>query len=63
MTTKTVANLTKLRAELVDRRRREAYAIDGPDDHETIEKLAYLHLAIQAFDAVIEEGWSDEPST
>ena len=63
MTTKTVADLTKLRAELVDRRRREAYAIASPDDHETIKKLAYVHMAIQAFDAVIQEGWSDEPST
>ena len=27
-----------------------------------IQKVAYLHLAIQAFDKVIEEGWSDQPS-
>ena len=30
MATKTIADLTKLRAELVDRRRQEAYWIDGP---------------------------------
>jgi hypothetical protein len=62
MATKTIADLTKFRAELVDRRRREAYAIDNANDQERVEKLAYVHLAIQAFDAVIEEGWSDEPS-
>jgi hypothetical protein len=63
MATKTIADLTKLRAELVDRRRREAYAVDGPNHDERIEKLAYVHLAILAFDAAIEEGWSDEAST
>jgi hypothetical protein len=62
MATKTIAHLTKLRAELVDRRRQEAYWIDGPHHDERIEKVAYVHLAIQAVDAVIQEGWSEEPS-
>jgi hypothetical protein len=60
MATKTTADLRKLRAELVDRRRQEAYGIDGPNHDERIQKLAYVHLAILAFDAAIEEGWGDE---
>ena len=62
MATKTIADLTKLRAELVDRRRQEAYGIGGPHDDEIIEKVAYVHLAIQAVDAVIQEGWSEQSS-
>ena len=60
MATKTIADLRKLRAELVDRPRQEAYGIDGPNDDERMEKLAYVHLAILALDVAIEEGWSDE---
>ena len=62
MVTKTIADLRKLRAELVDRRRQEAYGIDGSNQDERIERVAHVHLAIQAIDSVIEEGWSDQPS-
>ena len=61
MATKTISNLKKLREELVDRRRREAYGIGGPDNDERIGKVGHVHLAILAIDAVIDEGWSDEP--
>lgn len=62
MATKTIADLKKLREELVDRRRQEAYWVGGAHDDERIEKVAYVHLAIQAVEAVIAEGWDDEPS-
>lgn len=62
MATKTVSDLKKLREELVDRRRLEAYGIGGPDHDQGIQKVAYLHLAIQALEKVIEEGWGDQPS-
>ena len=62
MATKTIADLKKLRDELVDRRRQEAYWIGGVHDNERIEKVAYVQLAIRALDAVIKEGWDDEPS-
>jgi hypothetical protein len=62
MATKTISDLKKLREELVDRRRQEAYGIVGSDHDKGIEKVAFLHLAIQAVDSVIEEGWSDQPS-
>ncbi len=62
MATKTISDLKKLREELVDRRRQEAYGIVGSDHDKGIEKVAFLHLAIRAVDAVIEEGWSDQPS-
>jgi hypothetical protein len=61
MATKTISDLRKVREELVDRRRLEAYKIGGSDHDQGIQKVAYLHLAIEAFDAVIEEGWSDQP--
>ena len=61
MATKTVSDLKKLPEELVDRRRQEAYGIGGSDYDKGIQKVAFLHL-VQAIDAVIEEGWSDQPS-
>jgi hypothetical protein len=62
MATKTIADLRKLREELVDRRRDEAYQIAGVHDDERIAKIAYVQLAIQALDAVIGEGWDDTPA-
>lgn len=62
MAIKTIADLKKLRAELVDRRRDEVYQIASVRDDERIEKLAYVQLAIEALDAAIGEGWDDAPA-
>ncbi len=59
---KTVEDLKALRAELVERRRKEAYLIGSAHHDERIEKLVQVHLAIEAIDAVIADG-KDEPDT
>ncbi|QRM32759.1 hypothetical protein [Microvirga sp. VF16] len=60
MAGKTVEDLKKLRAELVERRRQEAYWVGGPHHDDRIQKLVQVHTAIEALDAVIAEG-EDEP--
>ncbi len=62
MAGKTIEDLKSLRAELVERRRREAYwAIEtGPNNETGLAKLALVDRAIQALDTVIAEG-KDEP--
>lgn len=60
MAEKTIEDLKKLRAELIERRRQEAYWVAGPHHNERIEKLIQVHTAIAALDAVIAEG-KDEP--
>jgi hypothetical protein len=57
---KTIDDLRAIRAELLERRRSEAYHISGPHQEERIEKVARLHIAIDAIDAVIKEGL-DQP--
>lgn len=59
---KTIDDLTALRAELVERRRKETYWIGGAHHDDRIEKVVQVHLAIEAIDAVIAEG-KDEPET
>jgi hypothetical protein len=59
---KTIDDLKSLRAELIERRRTEAYWIGGPHHDERIEKVVQVHLVIAALDAVI-EGGEDEPET
>jgi hypothetical protein len=53
---KTVGDLKAVRAELVERRRLEAYLLGGASHDERIKLLASLQMAIQAIDAVIAEG-------
>ena len=53
MTGKTVEDLKVVRAELVERRRREAESLGGADDSGRLDKLVQLHQAIEALDAVI----------
>ncbi|MET4701925.1 hypothetical protein ABIE65_004974 [Constrictibacter sp. MBR-5] len=53
---KTIDDLKTLRAELVERRREEAYRIGSAQHDEGIEKAGQVHLAIEAIDAVIAEG-------
>jgi len=53
---KTIPDLKALRAELVNRRRQEAYWIRGPQHDERLQKIAHVHLAIAALDAVMAEG-------
>jgi hypothetical protein len=64
MARKNVEDLKALRAELIVRRRKEAYwlAAQGPLGDERIAKLTHVHLAIEAVDQVIEEG-EEEPET
>ena len=59
---KTVEDLKSLRAELIERRRKETYWIGGAHDDDRIGKVVTAHLAIQAIDAVIAEG-EGEPET
>lgn len=63
---KTVDDLRRTCEELVERRRREAYALAGPEDQSGMARLVQLHLAIMALEAVIAEGrdqWEDETPT
>jgi hypothetical protein len=53
---KTVKALEALRAELVERRRQEAYAIGGAYHNDRIMNAIQMHLAIEVLDAVIAEG-------
>jgi hypothetical protein len=53
MTTEKLADLQKLREELVERRREEANRLSAHSDEGT-KMLGHLHLAIEALDAVIE---------
>jgi hypothetical protein len=62
MAARKVEDLRALRNELVERRRQEAYGVSGAQHHDRIEKLVQVHLAIEALDAVIEEG-KDAPET
>ncbi len=55
MEKRTVEHLKALRSELVERRRAEAYLVAGRY-RDRIAILVKVHLAIQALDAVIEEG-------
>jgi hypothetical protein len=48
-----LAELQKLREELVARRSEEAREVKGAHDDERIKTLGHLHLAIEALDAVI----------
>lgn len=57
---RTVEDLKATRAELVERRRQDVYLIGNAHHHERIEKVAHVHIAIAAIDAVIAEG-KDEP--
>ncbi|MCK0196887.1 hypothetical protein MWN34_08165 [Ancylobacter sp. 6x-1] len=60
--TKTIEDLKNLRANLVERRRKEAYRI-GSDHHDDgIVTVAHIQLAIEAIDAVIAEG-AEEPES
>ena len=59
---KTVLDLKKLQSELFERRRREAYLVGSAHNDERIAKLAKVHVAIAAIDAVIAEG-QDEPAS
>ena len=59
---KTIDDLKALRAELVERRRKEAYYIGGAHHDERIALVAQVHLAIEAIDAVIAEG-GDQPES
>ncbi|MEH2476268.1 hypothetical protein V1281_002563 [Nitrobacteraceae bacterium AZCC 2161] len=52
----TIADLKTLRAELIERRREEAYLVGGAYSDDRIAKLSAVHHAIAALDAVIEEG-------
>jgi len=62
MAGKSIEDLKSLRADLVERRRKEAYwAIEtGPNNETGLAKLALVDRAIQALDNVIAEG-KDEP--
>ena len=62
MAGKTIEDLKSLRAQLVERRRQEAYwAVGtGPYNETGLSKLALVDRAIEALDAVIAEG-RDEP--
>jgi hypothetical protein len=62
MAGKTVEDLKSLRAELLERRRKEAYwAVETGAYNETgLAKLIQADRAIQALDAVIADG-KDEP--
>lgn len=57
---KTIDDLKTLRAELVERQRKEVYWIGGPHHDDRIAKVVQVHFAIEAIDAVISEG-KDEP--
>jgi hypothetical protein len=57
----TVEELKALRNELIDRRRDEAYMASTFND-ERLAKLAAIHTAIVALDAVIAEGKDEVPS-
>lgn len=59
---KTIDDLKALRAELVERRRKETYWIGGPYHDDRIEKVIQVHLAIAALDAVITEGKDETES-
>jgi hypothetical protein len=56
---KTVSDLKSLREQLVKRRAEAAYAITDDLDHNGIDKLAMIDLAIGALDKVIAEGARD----
>ena len=62
MARKNVEDLKALRAELIVRRRREAYLATHHPSDERIATLTYVHLAIEALDRVIDEG-EPEPET
>jgi hypothetical protein len=53
---KSVGDLKAIRAELVQRRRLEAYLLGDESHDERIKLLASVHMAIEAMDAVIAEG-------
>ncbi len=59
---KTIEDLTALRAQLIERRRQEAYwaVATGAFNETGLSKLVLADRAIQALDAVIAEG-KDEP--
>ena len=52
----TIEELKKLRDELIERRRDEAYMVGSAFSDECIAKLNGVHTAIIAIDAVIAEG-------
>lgn len=52
---KTIEHLKSRRKELVDQRHREAFLMNSPFDFDAIQRLTTLHIAILAFDAVIEQ--------
>ena len=57
-----VTNLRALRAELVEQRRTEAFAISDQEDEEIdVSTLTELHLAIQALEQVISEEQGTPP--
>jgi hypothetical protein len=62
MSGKTVEDLKALRADLIERRRKEAYwaTASGAFNETGLAKLIQADRAIQALDAVIAEG-KDEP--
>jgi hypothetical protein len=53
--TKTIDDLKLLQADLMARRRSDAYAINDAGDVEQIKKVVQVHLAIEAIDKVIKE--------
>lgn len=59
---RTIGDLKVLRAELVERRRKEAYWIHGAYHEDRLAKIVDIHTAITAIDAVIDEG-QDEPES
>jgi hypothetical protein len=61
MAAKTVDDLKLLRTQLIERRRREAYSLDGPHHSDGIARLVKVHHATEALDAAIMEGMN-QPS-
>jgi hypothetical protein len=54
-----LADLQKLRAALVERRREESHSLTSEHDEERIKMVGHLHLAIEALEAVIQSEPAD----